>query len=335
MLGLAPYRVAVVDGERKTVRLWDGTNKKGLSTWVHELLFDELGQVNVHGELKRSRIAKLAHNDTFELICGIIQTGVNGYTSELVDTNTGLVNHQRKIEEAEFIPFFFMLVCPFGTDFGVMLLQRFGNLGAKDFLIEPLIEKFRDGHQPSQLRINRLVPIDLAKQLLEEANIKTIRLIKYEDAGDASSALGEGFSERTNSVEMVFKAKRNGILPTPDGLITAIQGKKSIKSVFAIEGFDYDSIKVEVEIGGRRRVVDIRRPDILSPNVDVTEELTEGLDGHPTWESLVEVFFDFAAQTIASEGHALNINPELIEFEEAEELPVNNNVVPQQVVQNA
>ena len=308
MFSIAPYRVVVLNEDGKTTSLWSEGNKRGLSTWVYDTLFSKLGTVRQHTEIRRSRISRLSRNASGDMVSGIIQTGVNGYASEIVNTDTNQVSHHRTVVEAEFVPFFFLLVCPPGRDFGLLLLQRFGNLGVKDFFVDPIIEKFGQDHANSRLRITRLVPSDLAHQLLEQSIIKTIRLVRYEELAEVSDSLGEGYAERTGVVEMVFRAKKSGSLPSAPGLIQALLGKKAINQVFSVENFDYDSIKVDVEVNGKRRVIDIGRPNVLTPNIDVTEDLKLDIGGHPTWESLVDCFSAYAKDTFKDEKIELKVD---------------------------
>lgn len=316
MLSVAPYRIVVLNKKGTTTNLWGPNQEFGFATWLHQNLRDALGVVREHGEVRRSRIARIARNAGGDLVCGILQTGVKGYSSDLVNTDTGALSHQRTVIEAEFIPFFFLVVSPPGQDFAILLLQRFGNLGVKDFLVDPLVQQFGEDHAGFRLRITRLVPADLARQLLDESIIKSIRLIRYEEPGEVSDALGEGFAERTGTVEMTIKARKDGSLPSSPGLLQALLGKKAVNQVYSVENFDYDTIKVAVEANGKRRMIDIGRPNVLTPNVDVTEELAT-LYGHPTWESLLECFSGFAAETFATEGIDWAPDVELTEDEEA------------------
>jgi hypothetical protein len=310
MFSIAPYRIVVINREGRTTNLWREDGLYGFSTWLHEALREELGVVRQHGEIRRSRVARVIRSESGELVAGIIQTGVNGFSSELVNTETGEVSHHRTVIEAEFVPFFFMVVCPVGEDFGVLLLQRFRNLGVKDFFVDPITQRFSEerGGSGARLRITRLVPTDLAQQLLNESIIKNIRLIRYEEPGEVSESLGEGYAERTGSVEMVFKAKKDGGLPSPPGLLQALTGKTPVNQVYSLENFDYDAIKISVDMNGKRRVIDVGRPDILTPNVDVTEDLDMGNDGHPMWDSLLESFSGFASSALEAEKIDWNID---------------------------
>jgi len=280
-----------------------------------------LGDVIQHGELRRSRIARVARNGDSSVVCGIIQTGLNGLSSDLVHTETGFVSHHRTAIEAEFIPFFYLLACPVGSEFGVLLLQRLGNLGMRDFFVDPLVEAYSQVAPNHRLRVNRLVPADLARQVLDEAVIKSIRLIRYNDLDEASVSLGEGYDESTKSIEMVYRAHRNGMLPKAANIFAALRGQKALPEIFSVENFEYDSVKIEVEINGHRRLIDLGRPTVMTPNVDVSDDMEIEDTGYPSWESSIEMFGAFAQDSLLEDGIDTELDLEMVEDEEAAPLP--------------
>lgn len=330
MISLAPYRVTVLQGG-KTIPLWNPGGGGGLSHWAYDHLYSSLGKVQEHGLLSRSRIARISKNADGSVVCGIVQTGENGFTSELVHTETGKVNHKRQVLEAEFMPFFFLLACPLGADFGVLLLQRFKNLGIRDYFANPLVENFSKIKADLTLRINRLVPADLAGRVLNDALVKEIRLIKYTTDDEASVSLGEGYKEKTHSVEMVFKSHRDGFLPKSAALFEALRGEKTLSSIYSVDGFDYDSIKVDLDVNGRRRVIDLGKPSVMTPNIDVSEDLQMAGSGHPEWSSLVSVFGKFAEDSLIEDGFTVGLDLVMAEDHVANPLP--NASDPDQAIQ--
>lgn len=301
MISIAPYRVVVLKGG-KTIPLWNGNGSNGLTIWVYEALSGMLGRVHEHGGLRRSRISRIAANSDGSVVSGIIQTGMNGFTSDLVHTETGQLSHHREVVEAEFIPFFFLLACPRGSDFGVLLLQRFGNLGARDFFVDPLVELYERSNASLRLRINRLVPADLARQVLQDGVIKSIRLVRYKDVEESSVSLGEGYAEHTKCIELVYKASRKGVLPKTENFFAALRGQKTLSSIFSVENFEYDTVKIDAKVNGRRRLIDLGRPTIMTPNVDVTDDIELDISGHPAWRQLIDVFGKFAQESLGEDG---------------------------------
>lgn len=326
MFSIAPYRVSVVQNGGQTVPLWNPARTNGLAPWFYNALRGLLGNVVEVSALSRSRVHSVKRNADSSVICGIFQTGENGFTSELVDTETGLVNHNRLTSEAEFIPFFFMLAVPHGSDFGILALQKFKSMGIRDALATPLIRQFDADHPGRRLRVNRLVPAALAQQLLNEASIKGIRLVSYPDAVDPTATLGGGYQERTHSIEMVFRPHRQGSFPIGN-IVSVLTGHRPASQLFEVNGFDYEKVKVELEINGKRRVLDLGRPDVVTPNVDITEDLQiDLLTGYPTADSLIEVFGGFAQDTLAQDGSEAVLDLNMIDAIEAPPLQLAEGV---------
>jgi len=326
MFSIAPYRVSVIHNGGQTVPLWNPAGNQGLPIWFHNTLQNLLGNVIEVSPLSRSRVHSVRRNADSSVICGIFQTGENGFTSELVDTGTGAVNHNRLTSEAEFIPFFFMLAAPQGGDFGILALQKFKNMGIRDTLATPLITKFDAEHPGRRLRINRLVPAALAHQLLNEASIKSIRLVSYPNADDSTTTLGKGYHEKTHSIEMVFRPHRQGSFPVGN-LVSVLSGNRPASQLFEVNGFDYEKIKVELEINGKRRVLDLGRPDVITPNVDVTDDLKiDQISGHPTTDSLIEIFGKFAQDTLTQDGNGAVLDLNMTNLVEATPMPLAEGV---------
>lgn len=321
LIGLAPYRIVVLGRNATTAPMWSRDEREGFPTWAYDLLRENLGIVHQHAEVKRSRIARLARNREGSLVAGLIQTGINGFSADLVNTVTGVVSHNRTIEEAEFLPFFFMIISPPGLDFGLLLLQKFGNLGVKDFFVEPLVASFASENAGNRLRVTRQIPGDLAYRLINgDSIVKAIRLIKYENAGDLVDSLGQGFRERTTSVEYVVKSKTDNGFPKTRRFLDSLTGRRNPRGLFALDGFEHDAVKIEIEIDGRKRIINLARPDIVSPVVDVSEEINLGRDGHPSWNSMLRCFSDFALQTYRDEGFRIELDTNLTVDESARRL---------------
>ncbi|MED5620207.1 hypothetical protein [Ideonella sp. BN130291] len=281
-----------------------------------------------HGEVKRSRIARLARNRDSSVVAGIIQTGINGFSADLVNTITGVVSHNRTTEEAEFIPFFFLIVSPPGLDFGLLLLQKFGALGVKDFFVEPIVASFTSENPGKRLRVTRQVPSDLAVRLLQNSIIKKVKLIKYQNVGDLVDSLGRGFRENTSSIEYVLTSKTADGFPRTNRFLDALTMRRNPVALFALEGFEHDAVKIEIEVNGRKRIINLARPDIVSPVVDVTDDVTRGRDGHPTWRSLLTCFSDYAVDAYRDEGHELDIDINMVQDESARRLLRGELAVP-------
>lgn len=325
MYSVSPYRVSISEvSTAKSVPLWD-SNGKGLTPWLYDYLEKKLGVLEKRPENRMVRLAKICANSDLTLVCGRLQTGEYGFTSELVDTNSSAISHERTAKEAEMIPFYFGFFAPKQADWCVLILQRFKNLGIHDFLVHKLQMDFGKAFPGLRLVVDRLVPSTLAKALLGGAEVKTLRLVSHKMPKAVEDALNQyDFEKHVSTTEIVIKAKRRGALPKISEFMEVLDGKKNLAEVVTMPDWNYDSLKLELEIGGRRRMVDIGKPYKVTPDVDITEDVQEGADGHPVWKDIVDVAADLAEDYLGIQFPGITVDKKLTKNKDASKLGTGN-----------
>jgi hypothetical protein len=267
------------------------------------------------------RVATVAKNKDCTFVCGLFQTGEYGFTSQLVDSQSNSVSHERGITEAEMIPFFFCFSVPMQGTWGVLLLQRFKNLGIRDFLVPDLVEAFNKAHGNQKLMIDRLVPSTFVNALLDNSTLKGMRFVRYEMPQGIEDAFEpHGFKEHVSELELIVKAKRDDALPMIATIKQVILGKKNLSEIITIPSWEYDAVKLDLEFGGRRRTVDVGKPNKVSANLDITEDVKAGGDGHPLWEEIVPASAEFASDILSTQGVTIAIDETLDTISIAEKL---------------
>jgi len=186
----------------------------------------------------------------------------------VIPANLSQVSHERTKEEAELIPFFFSLTVPKQAKWGVLILQKFKNLGIHDFFVPKLQFEFEKAFKGKRLIIERLVPSTLINTLLDNSEIKTIRFVHAIAPTSVEDALLEsGYKTYIDEAEIVLRARRNTSFPMIAGIKEIVSGKKNFADVFAIQNWNYDSIKLELDYAGKRRTVDLGSPFKINPNI--------------------------------------------------------------------
>jgi len=314
MFSLAPYRVSVSETNTgKSIPLWD-QDGNGLLVWIHDYLYKKLGKLETRPEKRMVRVSRVSSNRDKTLVCGRLQTGEYGFTSELVDSTSSSVSHERTDKEAEMIPFYFCFVAPMQSAWSVLILQRFKNLGIYDFLIQRLVEDFSKACPGLRLVVERLIPSTLAKALLNDAQIKAFRLISHKMPKAVEDALKEyDFEGHVSTTEIVIKATRQGGLPKLEKFKEVLDGKANLQDVVTMDKWDYDTVKLDLEVGGRRRTVDIGKPYKVTPNIDVSDDVQAGADGHPVWEDVVAVSVQLASDYLSLQHPGIVVDAELVE----------------------
>jgi len=59
------------------------------------------------------------------------------------------------------------------------------------------------------------------------------------------------------------------------------------QSLYELENFDYDDIKAEVDLDGRKHTVSLSKPSKMRFSFDVTDDVSNGPDGYPRPSVLV------------------------------------------------
>ena len=65
-----------------------------------------------------------------------------------------------------------------------------------------------------------------------------------------------------------------------------IEGKREASQLMELEFFEYDNAKVEVDIDGNRRTVDLSNLQRLRAYYDVTDSISLTPGGHPQFDSI-------------------------------------------------
>jgi len=192
---------------------------------------------------------------------------------------------------------------PRGATGGILLLQKFKNFGIREFLVPKLKLDFDSAYKSDgySLSIERMVPNTLMKRYYDDGFVKSVRFVGYSlPAGVEDSVGGAPFKEKVGTFEMSIKAKRNGFLPKIGWVGDVIDGKQNFTSISTIKDWQVDTVKVEVEINNKRRTLDIGKPFKLNPNIEVTDQVAKGADGHPVAAEMFSIAADIGKDLLAA-----------------------------------
>lgn len=121
--------------------------------------------------------------------------------------------------------------------------------------------------------------------------MKTFRFIQRQASSDVCDALEQIDKEgQAAEVEYIVKAKRNGFFGKLDALKKEFtKPVPNFKSIVEIPNFDYDTIKVDMEIAGKRRCIDLGNVLKINGTIDITDDVTLDQTGHPRKDSFVSL----------------------------------------------
>ena len=67
------------------------------------------------------------------------------------------------------------------------------------------------------------------------------------------------------------------------------QGGRNVDELIELQDFDYENVKVELDVAGSRRTLDLSDVMKLRAHYDITGDLDIGPDGHPVFASIDEI----------------------------------------------
>ena len=232
---------------------------------------------------------------------GILRFGGYGHGSMLLDVQADTISYERQLNDAELIPYFYLIKIPPTVNRGIIIFQKLGNLGVKEMFYKDFNEYFKNAHQDYVLEIDPLIPNDLVTQYLENRIVK-IRLIKYGFPSDIADVPRDGIPQETEGeTEFVLKAKKNGSFPSH--MVNMLKNNikdflgsndSSVGSILEVKNFQADNVKIEVRIGNSYRTVDLSNTERLSFSEDISGRVKINLNtGHPEFDSIEKLAESF------------------------------------------
>jgi hypothetical protein len=231
-------------------------------------------------------------------IVGIIEGGKYGLSSNLVDSKTFQTVHARERDQAELLPFYFFLLIPENADEAILMLGRIGKKGIRKdlakFILIPFEEKFKD----YDLKISPLITDAIIEQYLTTGNIQSLRFVKFQIPHDLVDALEDGHTEIPISREIIYQVKdRSQRLPIKKEVFTNFFRKpkveRKVTELFELRESEsgYDTIKVEVDIGGSVKTINLDNFGRVRNYFDISKDpaLLFSGDGHPTFDSINDI----------------------------------------------
>lgn len=233
---------------------------------------------------------------------GIIETGEYGYESSIYDVENNQETYRRKPNEAEMLPFFFVFCAPRNANEGIIGLLRVGQKGIQTNLYTAFYSYFAEKHRTFRIEINNLVPNNVIDQLLDKGFVRSIRLISYRIPQSVEEVFYEPQREVRGSIEVTLKAGRKEYIPAGQRLRELVSKERTITNFVEIPGFEPQEIKVDFDINGKKRSINLANIGSFRPDYDITDVIEIAPNGHPTFDSLDRATESIIRDTIVGMG---------------------------------
>lgn len=217
---------------------------------------------------------------------GIIETGEFGYSARGIDVNTEQESYKRGINDAEVIPLTFLINLPKGEKSGIVVLQRFGNVGISSHFLSALRKFIGEKIAKVTLEWESLIHPDLIDQYASKGKTRKIKFRQWAVPKDTSDALGLKLRPKDAYIEYSIIAKRGGALGKFSNIMN-ICSSSSTAMLGLPSGFKPDETVCEVDINGRLRTINMGDVQEMSSFYDITLKVDFKPDGHPKTESVL------------------------------------------------
>jgi hypothetical protein len=228
-------------------------------------------------------------DDKNRIISGMIDSGIYGQASKIMDSNTLKFVYDKEVEQADLLPFFFLASIPKGKNEGILILSRVGRNGVRRILEKMLARLFRAVHPGFRISLNPLIDSRIIKKIINGGILQRIRFIKFQIPHDKIDGLDGGHQEIPIDAEFSFSAKR---LPVLYRVLSAFNPGQDVRKLFEVKEMDeYDLLKIEVKSGKSVKTINLGDPSKVRNYIDISDhpELVRNAKENPTFKSIYDI----------------------------------------------
>jgi hypothetical protein len=223
------------------------------------------------------------------LLFGMIDSGIYGQASRIMDSNTLKFVYSKEAEEADLLPFFFLASIPHGKNEGILILSRVGKDGVRRILEKMIVRLFRAVYPSFRMNFNPLIDGRIIKKIINNGIVQKIRFIKFQIPHDKIDGLDGGHQEMRIDSEFSLSAQR---LPVLHRLLSAFNPGQDVKNLFEVKEMNgYDVLKVEVKSGKSLKTINLGNPSKVRNYIDISEhpDLVRDAKQNPTFDSIYKI----------------------------------------------
>lgn len=174
--------------------------------------FDSLQDVENQKKTMMIQEKSLTINKLKRHIYGIMECGSYGIESEIVDRKTGDKKYNKRKDDSDIMPFYFLIKIPVEGNVGFLILERKSNLGIGTVIREHFNDYFSHWYKDYSVSFSPQVSKGLYKKFLKDGKVQTITLRRLglpKDLADRTNITN--LTESLYTVEIRFKAKKKPV----------------------------------------------------------------------------------------------------------------------------
>ena len=293
-IGLRFYRISIRrKGEKENLEIWPGRDPCDLIDYVKGFV-QRRTEPTVHAEEQRTWFFEELTTSSIRVVHGYINYGTHGFESKLKDVKTRRQKYVRQATDLEEIPLYFQFWMPTGSTFALAAFQSFQGRSCISFVRSAMIKDFNERFPNHVMLFNVVAP---TQSMLDEAPVKRVTFFKPKVSNDKADRYLLGRDIEEIDYELTVRARKRG---------SFISSYKDLRSRFGdgtgnvveFDGHKFESVKADVEFGGRRRTVGVFGYGQDAGLIDVSDDVKREANGHPNLasiekqvDSLMETFY--------------------------------------------
>ncbi|NYV73454.1 hypothetical protein [Streptomyces sp. UH6] len=273
---IAAYKIVVHRRQKKEYLPLDNFTESGIDllqvfhgylTFLQEEGFDDSDNDTV---LRSHEISR--HHRHIRVT---LARGEYGVRSQFEERGSGAPRFNRERTDVEMRNFRSLLILPKGREVGLFLTERVGNRGVYTAFSTGLRRAFRKSFPEYVVEVNNLAPEAALARILDQGEIKKIRLVRNQIPGDIADQYDLGQHERElGTFETVISAPRRRFLPKK-AIAKVISGDAQVSSLLEWQEVNYDDLRLEVQVGRLSKTVSVSSGKTPLVTFDIDQELLD------------------------------------------------------------
>ena len=224
--------------------------------------------------------------EQYSVVYGTIKSGNYGERTEIINVETGNVEHNKVDNEADVLPYGFAIAVAAGEmNQGIVVVQSFAGINIKKILhqrIDAYMERIGNEYR---VEMKPIVPQQVLDNYFEGGVLKSVRFIQNVVPVEESERFGLNRNVRNMSKEVKFKNPVGFLVNNRLRIDMWRRGQIGFDSVVEIDDFEYDELKLDFKFGSSTKTIKMSDIENLKLSIDITDEVrTQG--GIPVFNNL-------------------------------------------------
>lgn len=220
-------------------------------------------------------------NDFKNSAHGLLKYGKYGYGSQVEDRKSGVVEHNRTVDQADVIPLYYRFWFAEGKSYGLIGLQSFGGISCVDIVHRALVNTHQLMYGDWRLTVTKLMPNDV--KLYGNSVVRSVQLVKKNtDQSIVDKALRPTTADTKMDVELFLRARGTGSFGKLKDLNSKIGGHLEIGNV------EFSGAYASVKVGSSFKKIGVVGVSSTAGVIDLTDDVDLDSEKHPTFKSVSE-----------------------------------------------